>query len=68
MNEQFKKRIQGSCRFSNYYKLEWFDPKIMSWRPLQKSFQTRAMADEAKSDGRKWRVFEVSETGRKIIE
>jgi hypothetical protein len=63
----FQKRKQGSCRFSAYYKLEWFDPQIYTWRPLQKMFETRELAEAAKSDGKVWRTFEVSESGRRLL-
>jgi hypothetical protein len=61
------KRRSGSCRFSPYYKLEWFDASLCVWRPLQKAFPTIALADAAKAAGRKWRTFEVSEAGRRLL-
>ncbi|MDA1277474.1 MAG: hypothetical protein O2960_26025 [Verrucomicrobia bacterium] len=65
--ERIVKRKAGSCRFSPYYKLEWFDNSLCVWRPLQKSFPTIEQAVTGKSPGRKWRVFKVSETGREIV-
>lgn len=65
--EGWVKRRSGSCRFSNYYKLEWFDAALCVWRPMQRTFATIALAEKAKSKGRKWRMFEVSETERKLL-
>jgi hypothetical protein len=62
------KRKSGSCRFATYYKLEWFDASLSVWRPLQKSFGTIALANKAKSAGKAWRVFEVSENGRRVLQ
>lgn len=61
------KRKRGSCRFAPYYKLEWYDTLWSVWRPLQRAFATIALANGAKAKGSKWRVFEVSETGRKLM-
>jgi hypothetical protein len=61
------KRQQNSCRFSTYYKLEWFDVMLSVWRPLQKSFETIELAMKARCQNKKWRIFEVSESGRKIL-
>ena len=65
---EFVKRKSGSCRFSPYFKLEWRDERIGAWRPLQKSFPTIEAARAARAHGKTWRTFEVSETGRRIIE
>lgn len=67
-DKRWIKRKSGSCRFSPYFKLEWFDAALCVWRPMQKTFATLALADAAKDAGRKWRVFEVSETGRKLLQ
>ena len=61
-------RNKGSCRFNAYYKLEWFDVSLCVWRPLQKAFKRIEFAESAKTAGRKWRTFEVSETGRRIVQ
>lgn len=63
-----QKRKSGSCRFDNYFKLEWFDTKLCVWRPLQKSFATVLQANTAKTTNKQWRVFEVSESGRTILQ
>jgi hypothetical protein len=61
------KRRPGSCRFSDYYKLEWRDEAMSIWRPLQKSFPTKAEAIAAMKGGRQWRIMEVTETGRRFL-
>lgn len=61
------KRQQGSCRFSTYYKLEWFDAMLCVWRPLQKSFENIELAMQARCTEKKWRIFEVSTAGRRIV-
>ena len=59
-------RTQGSCRFAPYYKAQWFDEKQLAWRDVQKQFAT---PDEARSafDKGKWRVMEITMTGRKPL-
>jgi hypothetical protein len=63
----YKKRGPGSCRFSDYFKLEWHDPRIGAWRPLQKSFPTHAAAILACAKGKQWRIMEVTEQGRRYL-
>ena len=40
MKDKYIKRKQGSCRFSPYYKLEWFDSKLCVWKPRQVRYKT----------------------------
>lgn len=61
------KRTAGSCRFSPYFKLEWFDKILCVWRPLQKSFATIALAEQGMTKGKQWRMFEVSEQGMRML-
>lgn len=61
------KRRSGSCRFSNYYKLEWFDCSICVWRPIQRTYATIELAEKAKFEGRTWRMFQISETDRRLL-
>jgi hypothetical protein len=62
-----RKRTAGSCRFDPYYKLEWYDPRIGAWRPLQRSFATFAEAEAARTKSKVWRIFEVTENGRAVV-
>jgi hypothetical protein len=59
-------RTQGSCRFAPYYKAQWFDEKQLAWRDVQKQFATPEEARAAFGKG-KWRVMEITMTGRKPL-
>lgn len=67
MNQK-QKRKSDSCRFDPYYKMEWFDHNMFVWRPMQKSFNSIEQAKAAQSKHKTWRIFEVSESGRRILE
>jgi hypothetical protein len=58
------KRTAGSCRFAPYYKCEWFDERLLAWRPVQTSFPTEqaARAHFALKTG-KWRIMLCTEKG-----
>ena len=60
-------RNRQSCRFSPYYKLEWFDVSIFSWRPIQKSFATIDLAKAAQESEKAWRIIERSEKGTRVL-
>ena len=60
-------RVQGSCRFDTYYKLEWRDETLGVWRPVQKSFATIELAKGAQKAGKTWRVIERSEKGTRVL-
>lgn len=40
----FRARQRGSVRFDPYYKLSWWDERILAWREVQRQFPTRAAA------------------------
>lgn len=61
------KRHRGSCRFDAYYKIEWLDDSIAAYRPLQKQFSTLQLAQRACTEDKTWRIYEVSESGRRLM-
>jgi hypothetical protein len=57
-------RKRGSVRFSPYFKVEWFDPRSVVWRVIQKRFATKAEADaSALGMAHRWRVMRVTMNG-----
>jgi hypothetical protein len=60
-------RVPGSCRFEPYYKAEVWDPKMMTWRVIQKSCASEAAARGLVSSGR-GRVVTVTEKGKTFSE
>ena len=56
-------RQRGSARFAPYYKAQWYDEKQLAWRDVQRQFTT---PDEARATFKKgkWRVMEITMTGR----
>lgn len=56
-------RRAGSCRFEPYYKAEAWDPKMMTWRVIQKSCASEAEARGLVTAGR-GRVVTVTERGK----
>jgi len=65
--EKYIKRKPGSCRFSPYYKLEYFDNKICAWKPKQVRYYTIEDALKNTKPNGKWRVYKVTETGRELV-
>jgi len=61
------KRKPGSCRFSPYYKLEWFDKELYVWKPRQVRYLTKEEAVSNQTSDLEWRVFEVTEDGRELV-
>lgn len=62
-------RIRGSVRFAPYYKVEYFDPSVVAWRPIQKAHATQAAAVAAPlpAGATRRRVYEVSPSGRRVV-
>lgn len=63
----FLQRTKGSCRFADYYKLEWLDTTIGAYRPLQKRFASLLEARTACQASKSWRIYKVSESGRSVV-
>lgn len=61
MNTQ---RTAGSVRFQTYYKLQWFDEISLAWRDIQKAHATVEDAEQAMKGNRKWRIMEITPSGR----
>lgn len=60
-------RKQGSCRFETYFKAQVWEDRSCAWKDIQKAHTT---ADEARAtfpDGKRCRVMEISEGGRKPL-
>ena len=62
-----RKRKPGSCRFDPYYKIEWLDSSIGAYRPLQKQFAELRLAQSACSKDKIWRIYEVSQSSRRLL-
>ena len=57
-------RTQGSARFTEYFKIQWFDQISFAWKDVQKSYQS---ADDARANfpkGKECRVMAITENGR----
>ena len=67
MKNEYKKRKPGSCRFSPYYKLEYFDKKVYAWKPKQVRYYTLDEALKHTKPNGEWRVYEVTENGRELV-
>ena len=65
--EKYIKRKPGSCRFSPYYKLEYFDNNLYVWKPIQIRYYTLDEALKKTSDDVEYRVYQVTETGRELV-
>ena len=63
----YRPRRAGSARFSVYFKIQWFDETSLAWFDLQKQFPTREAAVKAYLVGRKCRVMEITEKGRRPL-
>lgn len=60
-------RTKASCRFSAYYKVQWYDASSLCWRDVQKAHASASEAQAAFLRGKQCRVMEVSEAGRKPL-
>lgn len=70
VNRESKKqrpRTVGSCRFSPYFKAQWFDEKTLSWRDIQKRYDTLPEAEAEFTKAKKWRVMEISMKGQRVL-
>lgn len=66
-SEGYRARKPGSVRFDPYYKLEIWDARFLTWRPLQKQYGTEAQAQAAVPEGARARLTRISEHGREIL-
>lgn len=60
-------RTVGSCRFSPYFKAQWYDKKTLAWREIAERFTTEEEAQQRFSKRKQWRVMEVSMDGRRVL-
>jgi len=62
-------RKKGSCQFAPYYKVERYDERIGAWKPIQKSFPSKDLAEQfANGTGyEKTRIMQITEKGVEII-
>lgn len=60
-------RRPGSARFDPYFKVQWYDPRSLSWRDIQKAHTSRKAAEAAFVAGKACRVMAVSEQGRRPV-
>jgi hypothetical protein len=58
------KRLAGSVRFDEYFKIQWYDEISLCWRDIQKAYASVDEARESMTSGKKWRVMVVTEKGR----
>jgi hypothetical protein len=68
MHRQFSPRTRGSVRFAPYYKLQWFDPRTLSWRDVPRAFPSagEALAYTGPDRTVQRRVMEVTPEGRRV--
>lgn len=51
-----------------YYKVQYYDENVMAWHDIQRRFSSEVEACvEGTKLGRKWRVMEVTRTGRRVV-
>jgi hypothetical protein len=60
-------RTKGSCRFTAYYKVQFFDDSQIAWMDIQKMHPTEDDARANFISGKKCRVMKVTEKGRKPL-
>ncbi len=66
MSNEYRKRKPGSCRFSDYYEVQWYNETSLVWQTIHKPYKTKVEAEAHFVPGKKCRVMIVSETGRTI--
>ena len=50
------------------YKLEWFDTRLMTWKPVQRTYASAEDAAQvARTADRQWRLMEVSSHGYRPV-
>jgi hypothetical protein len=57
-------RTKGSCRFTAYYKVQFWNERALAWHDVQKSHQTEEAARALFIQGKTCRVMEITEKGR----
>jgi len=62
-------RTKGSCQFAAYYKVERYDERISVWKPIQRSFPSKELAEQfANGTGyEKTRIMHITEKGVGIM-
>ena len=60
-------RTKGSCRFAAYYKVQYYEDSQLAWKDIQKTHPTEKEAQTNFIAGKKCRVIEVTEKGRKPL-
>ena len=58
-------RRGGSARFATYYKIQTWEERSLTWKDIQRSFDTEEAAWEQAPEGA--RLMEVSMAGRRPI-
>lgn len=59
-------RVKNSCRFEPFFKLEYFDERLMVWKVIQKPFSTIEKAKSQIKLNKKFRIMKVTEKGVEI--
>jgi hypothetical protein len=65
--ENHRPRRADSCRFSVYYKVQYWDARNCAWHDVQKQYPTPEAAAAAYPEGRRCRVMEVTPAGRRPL-
>jgi len=60
-------RRAGSARFSNYFKVQFWDARNCAWADIQKQHPTAEAARAACPAGKRCRVMEVTPAGRRPL-
>ena len=58
------RRVAGSVRFDEYFKVQWYDETTLAWRDIQKAHESVELAESAFIAGKTCRVMVVTEKGR----
>ena len=71
-NQPTNQRSSDSCRFAEYWKVQWRDVVTCSWRDIQKKHFTIEAAQAAQADyqqkhGCAARLMSVTMAGRKAV-
>jgi hypothetical protein len=57
-------RTKGSCRFADYYKVQFYEDSQLAWKDVQKMHRSEDDARKAFIKGKKCRVMKVTTNGR----
>lgn len=60
-------RTKNSCRFTEYYKIEYYDERFFVWRPIQKAHSTQEIAVSLMPKNKKCRLLKITEKGIEIL-